>query len=136
MYLTALVLVPLLGVAVLTGALVRSRIAEAGSAARAETAVRAVAQLDAARTGVDHEIVPALALVILDDAQLTTQYGLPPAIVAGARQRFSVEVRTTRTDTDSALDQVPGGDVGAGRRSGPLAISPPCAPGPTPSPSP
>jgi diguanylate cyclase (GGDEF)-like protein len=113
-YLTALVLVPLLGVAGLTGALVRSRLAEAQSAARAEAAVRAVAQLDAARTGVDHEIVPALALAILDDPAITAQLRLPASVVTAARQRFAGEARTTRVDTDSALRQMPGGVVGAG----------------------
>src|SRR5689334_9947161 len=112
-YLTALVLVPLLGVIGLTGGLVRTRLAEAHSAARAEAAVRAVAQLDAARTGVDHEIVPALALVILADAGASAQLGLPPAVAAAAQQRFSAEVRSTRTDTDSALDHMPTGVVGA-----------------------
>jgi diguanylate cyclase (GGDEF)-like protein len=113
-YLTALVLVPLLGVAALTGALVRSRLAEAQSAARAEDAVRAVAQLDAARTGVDHEIVPALALVILDDPALASSLHLPAAVTAKARQRFVTDLHTARSDTTAALARMPRGVVGAG----------------------
>jgi diguanylate cyclase (GGDEF)-like protein len=112
--LTALVLVPLLGVAVLTGAIVRSRMAEADSAAQAEVAVRAVAQLDAARSGVDHETVPALALAILADPLTTAQLGLPASVLAAAQQRFEAEAATTRHDTDAALAHVPSGVVGAG----------------------
>src|SRR3954453_5375043 len=112
-YLTALVLVPLLGVAVLTGAIVRSRMAEADSAAHAESAVRAVAQLDAARSGVDHETVPALALAILADPATLARLGLPTSVEAAARQRFRAEATATRGDTDTALAHVPAGVVGS-----------------------
>src|SRR3954463_6549608 len=86
-YLTALVLVPLLGVAVLTGAIVRSRVAEADSAAHAEAAGRAVAQLDAARGGAAPETVPALAMAILADPAPLARLGLPTSVEAAARQR-------------------------------------------------
>ncbi|MCU1615116.1 MAG: diguanylate cyclase/phosphodiesterase [Frankiales bacterium] len=124
-YLTALVLVPLLGVAVLTLAAVRSSVAEAESAARAEAAVRAVAQLDAARSGVEHEVVPALALVILADPVITARVGLPSAVMSAAAKQYRSAVQTTRRTTDTALAQVPAGAVGAAaarRALGELAV--------------
>src|SRR3712207_9256909 len=59
LYLTALVFVPLLGVAGLTTVMVRSVVVDADSAARAAAAVGAVAQLDAVRSGVAHEMIPS-----------------------------------------------------------------------------
>ena len=76
LYLTALVLVPLLGVAGLTTAIARSAVADAGSAARSEAAVGAVAHLDATRSGVAHEIIPALSLTVIDDPASAAELGL------------------------------------------------------------
>ncbi|MBB3085099.1 hypothetical protein [Geodermatophilus sabuli] len=64
LYRTALVLIPVVGVVVLTADIARTRAAEAASAERAEDAVRAVAQLDAARSGVEQEIVQAQAVLL------------------------------------------------------------------------
>ncbi len=56
LYLTALVLVPLTGVVVLSTSIARTRTAEAAGAARAEDAVRVLARLDAARGAVDRAL--------------------------------------------------------------------------------
>ena len=113
LFLTALVLVPLLGVAVLAGAIVRSRMSDAGSAGRAEAAVRAVALLDAARSRISHEVVPALSLAVIQDPAMTATLGLPPALVDNQRTRALASVAATRKATDAALQRLLPGTAGA-----------------------
>src|SRR4051812_19612986 len=84
-YLTALVLIPLIGVGVLTAAVARTRATEADSAARAEEAVRAVGQLDAARSGVEKEIIPVLSLVVFDNPEFAAALGLPSFMISGQK---------------------------------------------------
>lgn len=113
MYLTALVLVPLVGVAVLTIATVRTQMAEAGSAARAEAAVRAVAQLGAARSGVEHEVIPVLSSAVLQNPATAAALGLSSLLTDAQVRQTEASVHETRAATDRALGHVPVGSVGA-----------------------
>jgi diguanylate cyclase (GGDEF)-like protein len=113
LYLTALVLVPLVGVAVLTVAGARTQMAEAASAARAEAAVRAVAQLDAARSGVEHEVIPVLSIAVIQDPATADALGLNSFLGRAQLKQTVDSVRRTRTATDRALAQVPADSVGA-----------------------
>jgi diguanylate cyclase (GGDEF)-like protein len=113
LYLTALVLIPLLGVAVLAGATVRSRMGEAASAERAEAAVRTVAQLDAARSGVEHEVVPVLSRMVLGDPATVADLGLSSTVLSGEREHAEADIRSSRAATDAALALMPAGSVGA-----------------------
>jgi hypothetical protein len=113
LYLTALVLIPLLGLAVLAVATVRSRMSEAAGAERAEAAVRAVAQLDSARSGVEHEVVPALSRMVLDDPVTVAGLGLAPSALSVEREKAQSDVWSSRAATDAALALVPGDTVGA-----------------------
>jgi len=112
-YLAALVLIPALGVAVLTAVLVRSAVAEAATASRAEASVRAVAQLDAARSSVQHEVLPVLSIAALSDPATIAALGLPASVQAGQQAQSTAAVQQTRDATDAALGQVPAGAVGA-----------------------
>ncbi|WP_146251665.1 putative bifunctional diguanylate cyclase/phosphodiesterase, partial [Modestobacter versicolor] len=109
-YLTALVLVPLVGVVVLTVVVTRSRVAEAASAARAEAAVRALAELDTARSGVEQEILPTLALAVIEDPAVASALGLPASVLDAQRQQAEATQAIARGVTDEAL-------VSAGRSS-------------------
>ena len=111
-HLTALVLIPLMGVAALTIATVRTKVTEAASAARAEAAVQAVAQLDAARQGVQHEVIPVLSLGVLEDPGAAAAFGLPVFLLPAQRQQAQASVDTTSAATDTALSRVPAGSVG------------------------
>ena len=113
LYLTALVLVPLLGVVALTGSIVRIAVDEAASAARSEAAVGALASLHAARSAVVREIVPTLTLVILDSPVSAAIDGATPAVVAGLREPTLELRRTTRTATDEAFDAIGGDSLAA-----------------------
>ncbi|WP_448610412.1 putative bifunctional diguanylate cyclase/phosphodiesterase [Geodermatophilus sp. URMC 60] len=112
-YLTALVLVPVVGVVVLTAVIARARSAEAGSAERAEQAVRAVAVLDAARSAVEHEIVPVLATAVVQDPAVAAALGLPAAAVDAQRGLIEADAQDAREVTDRALAAVPPGAQGA-----------------------
>ncbi|WP_249522914.1 putative bifunctional diguanylate cyclase/phosphodiesterase [Modestobacter marinus] len=112
-YLVALVLVPLLGVVALTGAIVRSAVSESATAERAEAAVQAVAQLDAARSGVEHEVVPVLSATVLLDPALSAMTGLPPVMVQTQLAQAEQAVVQAQRVTDRALASVPAGSVGA-----------------------
>ncbi|HEX2072229.1 MAG TPA: EAL domain-containing protein [Geodermatophilus sp.] len=113
MYLTALVLVPLTGVVVLSTNIARTRTAEAAGAARAEDAVRAVARLDAARSAVEHETVPILLLAVADDPAAAAALGVPPFMLEGQRWETEAAAHRARVATDRALARVPAGSVGA-----------------------
>ena len=112
-YLTALVLVPVVGVVVLTAVIAQARSAEAVSAERAEHAVRAVAMLDAARSAVEHEVVPVLATAVVEDPAVATALGLPPAAAAAQRQLVGADAQEAREATDRALSAVPADAEGA-----------------------
>ncbi|MGY1752202.1 putative bifunctional diguanylate cyclase/phosphodiesterase [Blastococcus sp. SYSU D01042] len=113
LYLTALVLVPLLGVAALTGSIVRIAVREAESAARSEAAVGALASLHAARSAVVREIVPTLTLVILDSPVGAAIDGATPEVVADLREPTLQLQRTTRAATDEAFDAIGPGSIAA-----------------------
>ncbi|MFD2089992.1 EAL domain-containing protein [Blastococcus deserti] len=102
-------LVPLIGVAALTAAVTRTRMSEAASAARAEAAVRAVAQLSAARSGVEHEVIPALSLAVLADPAASELLGLGPFVGQLQRTLATGATEETRAATDEALARVPAG---------------------------
>ncbi|WP_222193347.1 putative bifunctional diguanylate cyclase/phosphodiesterase [Modestobacter italicus] len=102
--LTALALVPVMGVVALTVVVARSRMTEAASAERAEAAVRALAQLDTARSGVEQEILPTLALAVVDDPDTATALGLPLAVLAAPRQQAAGTQAVARGVTDEALE--------------------------------
>ncbi|MGY2083671.1 putative bifunctional diguanylate cyclase/phosphodiesterase [Blastococcus sp. SYSU DS0539] len=112
-YLTALVLLPLAGVVVLAGALAQARAVEAAGAARAEEAVRTLALLDAARSGVEREMVPVLSLHVIGDARTAAALGLPEFLLAAQRQTAIDAAERARAVTDEALARVPAGSVGA-----------------------
>jgi diguanylate cyclase (GGDEF)-like protein len=107
LYLTALVLLPLLGVAGLTAVMVRSALVDASSAARTSAAVGAVAQLGAARSGVAHEIVPSLSVTVIDDAASAAEIGVPIEQVAAQRQLALTLLQQSRAVTDEALGSAP-----------------------------
>jgi diguanylate cyclase (GGDEF)-like protein len=112
-YLTTLVLVPLLGVVALTAAIVRIAVDEAGSAARSEAAIGALARLHAARSAVIREIVPTLTLVIIDSPENATILGTGSDVVTGLRDGAEASLRQTRAATDEAFDDISGDAVAA-----------------------
>ncbi len=112
-YLTALVAVPLVGVGVLATLVVVTRGAQVGSAARAEDAIRTVAQLDAVRAAAEQEILPALALAVIDDPAAADELGVPPVVLGGVRGIAMATVTDARAVTDGALAAVPAGSLGA-----------------------
>ncbi|OMQ15946.1 hypothetical protein A7K94_0205925 [Modestobacter sp. VKM Ac-2676] len=114
MHLTALVAVPLVGVAVLTAATTRQSIAEAASAARAEAAVGALAHLDTARSSVEQEILPTLALAVIDRPGTATELGLPAALLIEQRAMTLETLRAARETTDQALAETARGRYGSG----------------------
>ncbi|MGY1651170.1 putative bifunctional diguanylate cyclase/phosphodiesterase [Geodermatophilus sp. SYSU D01119] len=113
-HLTALVAVPLLGVGVLTTLIAGARSDEVASAVRAEDAVRAVAQLDAIRAAVEQEILPALALTVIDDPAAAEQLGVQPWLLGGVRTTALDAIDARRRITDTALQAVPDGTFGSG----------------------
>ena len=112
-YLTALVLVPLIGVTVLTVAGVRKQLADEAGAERAEAAVRAVAQLDAARSRVEHEVVPVLSIAVIRNPASAAALGLSALLGADRLQNTFDSVAETRAATDRALALVPPDSEGA-----------------------
>jgi diguanylate cyclase (GGDEF)-like protein len=111
-YLTALVLLPLVGVVVLGTTNALARAAEAASAGRAEDAMRTLALLDRARGGTEQELIPILSLRVIGNPALASALGIPDQLVR-AQQAIAVEeAERTRLITDSALSQVPVDSVG------------------------
>ncbi|MDT0277316.1 putative bifunctional diguanylate cyclase/phosphodiesterase [Blastococcus goldschmidtiae] len=113
LYLTALVLVPLVGVVALTYALVRIAVQEADSAARSEAAVGTLARLHAARSAVVREIVPTLSLVIIDSPASTTLLGPGSDMVSGLRGPAIDLLKQSRASTDAALAEIDAGSIAA-----------------------
>ncbi|SDM84737.1 diguanylate cyclase (GGDEF) domain-containing protein [Geodermatophilus siccatus] len=107
LYLTALVFVPLLGVAGLTAVMVRSVVVDADSAARAAAAVGAVAQLDAVRSGVAHEMIPSLSLTVIEDPASAAELGVPVEQVATQRRLTLTLLQQSRGVTDDVLGSAP-----------------------------
>ncbi len=105
-YLTALVLVPLVGVVALTSAIVRIAVREADGAARSEAAVGALAQLHAARSAVISEIVPTLTQVIIESSTGATLLGAGGDVVDGMRKPTLDLLRKNRAATDEALGEI------------------------------
>ena len=112
-YLSALVLIPTIGVAALTAVLVRSAVAEAATATNAEASVRAVAQMDAARSSLQQEIVPVLSIAVLSDPTAVGGLGLPASVQAAQREQSLAAVQQTREATDATLGRVPHDAAGA-----------------------
>ncbi|MGY2126917.1 putative bifunctional diguanylate cyclase/phosphodiesterase [Blastococcus sp. SYSU DS0617] len=106
LYLTALVLVPLVGVLALTGAILRIAVQEADSAARSEAAVGALASLHAARSAVIREIVPTLTVVLVDSPVSSAVLGADGAAVARLRDPARELLAKTRVATDRALQDI------------------------------
>ncbi|MGY1718444.1 putative bifunctional diguanylate cyclase/phosphodiesterase [Blastococcus sp. SYSU DS0552] len=112
-YLIALVLLPMVGVGVLTVAAAQARAAEVAGAERAEVAVRALALLDAARSGVEQEMIPVLSLSVIGDPAAAAALGLPEFFLRTQRQTAIDEAARARAVTDQALARVSAGSVGA-----------------------
>jgi diguanylate cyclase (GGDEF)-like protein len=112
-HLSALVLVPTIGVAALTTVLVQGAVTEAATATGAESAVRAVAQLDAARSSVEHEIIPVLSIAVLRDPGAVALTGLPSFLVAAQLADAEKGLAQAQQVTDGALASLPAGSVGA-----------------------
>ena len=112
-HLTAVVAVPLAGVGVLTALIAGARMDEVASAARAEEAVRAVAQLDAIRTATEQEILPALTLAVIDDPATAGQLGVQSWMLTGVRGTAVSALEERRAATDAVLAAVPAGSIGA-----------------------
>jgi len=105
--------VPVVGVVVLTTVIASARSAQADSAARAEAAVLSLAQLDAARSSVEHEIIPVLTVAVIDDPATAPYLGLPHAVASSQRQQAVDAGLEARRATDAALAAVPAGSAGA-----------------------
>jgi diguanylate cyclase (GGDEF)-like protein len=112
-HLSALVLVPTVGVVALTSVLVGITVTEAESATSAEAAVRAVAQLDAARSSVEHEVIPVLSIAVLSDPESVARTGLPAFLASGQLAAAEKALGQAQQITDAALASVPAGSVGA-----------------------
>ncbi|MEX5718749.1 putative bifunctional diguanylate cyclase/phosphodiesterase [Geodermatophilus maliterrae] len=112
-YLAALVAVPLIGVGVLTTLIAVHASGDVDSARRAEAAVRAVARLDAVRTAAEQEILPTLAVAVIDDPSAATALGVSPWMLASARGLAVDGAVQARAVTDAALAAVPAGSSGA-----------------------
>jgi diguanylate cyclase (GGDEF)-like protein len=97
----------MIGVAVLTTVVTRARVAEAAGAARAEAAVYAASHLSAAASGVEHEVIPALAFAVLADPTASTALGLGPYIADLQRKLTAGATQKARAATDDALAKVP-----------------------------
>ncbi|WP_448641315.1 putative bifunctional diguanylate cyclase/phosphodiesterase [Geodermatophilus sp. URMC 63] len=112
-HLTALVAVPLAGVGVLTSLIAVHTSGDVDSARRAEAAVRAIASLDAVRTAAEQEILPTLALAVIDDPAAATALRVTPWMLTAARGMAVDGAVEARTATDAALAAVPAGSLGA-----------------------
>jgi Tfp pilus assembly protein PilX len=65
LFLLLLLVLPLLGLCAAAGLEVRSHISTEQAATHAQVAVRAVAEMDAVRAGIQREIVPTIALAVM-----------------------------------------------------------------------
>ncbi|WP_269175235.1 putative bifunctional diguanylate cyclase/phosphodiesterase [Modestobacter sp. VKM Ac-2986] len=97
----------------LTTVLVRGAVAEADAATGAEAAVSAVAQLEAARSSVEHEIIPVLSIAVLRDPAAVALTGLPTFLVRAQLADAQGALTQAQQVTDAAIASVPAGSVGA-----------------------
>ena len=102
-HLTALVLVPLLGVAAFAVFLVTRASATAGAAADAERAVRTAALLATAAGAVDQETLPVLTVSTLQGSGTAQSLGVPAAFADLALTSARTQLAEARTATDAAL---------------------------------
>ncbi len=112
-YLTALVLLPLVGVVVLATAAAQARADEAASAERAEGAMRTLTLLDTARTGVEQELIPLLALRVMADPSIATSLGIPEELIATQAEGAAAGAERTQRVTDRALARLSAGSIAA-----------------------
>ncbi|TKJ20810.1 EAL domain-containing protein [Blastococcus sp. CCUG 61487] len=112
-YLTALVLLPMVGVVVLAAAVAQDRAAEAASAEHAEESVRLLGLLDEARSGAEQELIPILSLRVIADDALVAALGIPEPLVEIQQQSAADDAARARQRTDDALARIPAGAPGA-----------------------
>ncbi len=112
-FLVALVLLPLVGVVVLATAAAQARADEAAGAERAEDAVRLLSLLDAARGGVEQELIPLLTLKVVGNPALAASLGIPENLVTMQASAAAEEAARVRGLTDDALARIPAGSIGA-----------------------
>ncbi len=86
--LVALVSVPLVAVGFYSGANVVASVHAANAAAATVSAIRLVAQVDAARTAVEDEVLPSLAAYVGEHPALAEEYGIGPLIQAMVRDAY------------------------------------------------
>ena len=111
-YLTALVLLPLVGVVVLAAAAAQARADEAAGAERADRAMRSLALLDAARSGAEQELIPVLSLSVIGDPGLAASLGIPENLIQMQRSTAIEEAARARQRTDDALSRIRPGSIG------------------------
>ncbi|SOC47854.1 diguanylate cyclase (GGDEF) domain-containing protein [Blastococcus aggregatus] len=109
-YLTALVLVPLVGVVALTGTITRVAIQDAEQATRSEASVGALARLNAVRSAIVHEIVPTLSLTVVGNPDNLSEFGIAEG-VPGLGELVTDLVRSSRSATDEALGRIRPGSI-------------------------
>lgn len=90
--LVILVSIPLAAVAVSAGSSAASSLRSVKAASGTVAAVRLVAQVDAARTAVEGEVLPTLAASIVQHPVLAEQYGLSSSAQLFVRQNFPASV--------------------------------------------
>ncbi len=112
-YLTALVLLPLIGVVVLATAAAQTRADEAAGAKRAESAVRTLALLDIARRGAEQEIIPVLTLHVVQTPEILAGLGIPQAVIDEQAASANEQAAAVRAVTDDALNRIRSGSLGA-----------------------
>ncbi len=113
LYVLALVIVPQIGVGLLTTAAVRGQQAEVASARHAEQAVQALARLDAVRHGVEQEIVPSLASWVVEDPATAQRLNVGEAIVAAVAVQMRQATADSRAATDAAVAALPASSAGS-----------------------
>ncbi len=112
-YLSALVLLPLVGVVVLAAAAAQTRADEAASAERAEDAVRTLALLDAARRSAELELIPVISLRVIETPEMLAGLQIPEPVLEAQRAVATEEAGRLRRATDEALAGIPAGSPGA-----------------------
>jgi diguanylate cyclase (GGDEF)-like protein len=110
-YLTALVLLPLLGVVVLAAAAAQARADEAAGAERAEVAVRTLALLDIARRGVEQSIIPVLTLQVMASPELLEGIAIPGSVLDSQRASAAEHAVVVGARIDDALARIQAGSV-------------------------
>ena len=112
-YLTALVLLPLIGVVVLATAAAQTRADEKAGAERAEAAVRTLTLLDVARRGAEQEIIPVLTLHAVAAPEVLASLGVPQSVLAAQRASATRQATDIQRETDDALSRIRAGSLGS-----------------------